>query len=392
MHIVVVGGGTATNAIAPVFSSVAYEITYILPISDNGGSTSEVLQFFGGPAIGDLRSRLVRLIKPGPLRRLLELRLSENSTIAANDWALIVDGTHEIWGEIDPYMKSMYRAFAIYIHTELLKRSDSRTFNFSHCSIGNLILSGARLFFMSLDAAIEFMLHTNRVPSRFSVLPCINTNQSSNIAARLKDGTTIVGQTEISHPSRSCGDGNTSIQAIDSELSFAHPSLQNPQILFNKTENEPLPSPIDRIYYVNLYGNEIHPTLYSRAQESLQFCDALVCSIGSLYTSIVPILLLQKFGDCLPRKVVVLLNGSLDRETETMRPVDMINAIAKAISYGSSSPETTQHITDVIYPSDETEVDEIQAMGINCYPAECINGEYNQYSLTTALNQAFTGS
>ena len=31
--------------------------TSIIPISDNGGSTSELIRVFGGPGIGDVRSK-----------------------------------------------------------------------------------------------------------------------------------------------------------------------------------------------------------------------------------------------------------------------------------------------------------------------------------------------
>ncbi|KAH0445398.1 hypothetical protein IEQ34_025516 [Dendrobium chrysotoxum] len=33
-----------------------------MPISDDGGSSSEIIRVLGGPSIGDLRSRLVRMI------------------------------------------------------------------------------------------------------------------------------------------------------------------------------------------------------------------------------------------------------------------------------------------------------------------------------------------
>jgi hypothetical protein len=31
-------------------------VSSIIPISDNGGSSSELIRFFGGPGIGDVRS------------------------------------------------------------------------------------------------------------------------------------------------------------------------------------------------------------------------------------------------------------------------------------------------------------------------------------------------
>lgn len=36
-------------------------MTHILPVSDDGGSTAEIVRVLGGPAVGDIRSRCLRL-------------------------------------------------------------------------------------------------------------------------------------------------------------------------------------------------------------------------------------------------------------------------------------------------------------------------------------------
>ena len=36
-------------------------VAYILPVSDDGGSTAEIVRVLGGPAVGDIRSRCLRL-------------------------------------------------------------------------------------------------------------------------------------------------------------------------------------------------------------------------------------------------------------------------------------------------------------------------------------------
>lgn len=59
--IVVISGGSAANNLVDVFSAVREskncQLSYIIPISDNGGSSSELIRIFGGPGIGDVRSR-----------------------------------------------------------------------------------------------------------------------------------------------------------------------------------------------------------------------------------------------------------------------------------------------------------------------------------------------
>lgn len=63
--IVVISGGSAANNLVDVFDAVRYSknclLSYIIPISDNGGSSSELIRIFGGPGIGDVRSRLALL-------------------------------------------------------------------------------------------------------------------------------------------------------------------------------------------------------------------------------------------------------------------------------------------------------------------------------------------
>lgn len=51
--IVVFSGGSAANSLVDVFNGVAENnastLSYVIPISDNGGSSSELIRVFGGP-------------------------------------------------------------------------------------------------------------------------------------------------------------------------------------------------------------------------------------------------------------------------------------------------------------------------------------------------------
>ena len=52
--IVVFSGGTAANSLVDVFNKIIAKrrcpLQYIIPISDNGGSSSELIRVFGGPS------------------------------------------------------------------------------------------------------------------------------------------------------------------------------------------------------------------------------------------------------------------------------------------------------------------------------------------------------
>lgn len=54
--IVVFSGGSAANSLVDIFSNIsdqrASTLSYVIPISDNGGSTSELIRVLGGPGKG----------------------------------------------------------------------------------------------------------------------------------------------------------------------------------------------------------------------------------------------------------------------------------------------------------------------------------------------------
>jgi hypothetical protein len=131
---VVLSGGTGCNAICAAFAQACY----VLPVSDDGGSSSEIIRVLGGPSIGcsclsptrqsewqtplptgDIRSRLVRLIPPAPpgttsdaLRILLAHRLPsgiDGEQTAREEWRSIVEGKSSLWGGIPEDRKETIR-------------------------------------------------------------------------------------------------------------------------------------------------------------------------------------------------------------------------------------------------------------------------------------------
>jgi hypothetical protein len=152
---IVLSGGTGCN---PICSSFGPDACYVLPISDDGGSSSEIIRVLGGPSIGDIRSRLIRLIpaveKGSPLdaiRTLLAHRLSSNPSgeDARGEWRDIVEGHSQLWVGIPSDRKEMIRGqqpvnselcalptpsepgFLVYFESELLKRAH-KNFSFTN--------------------------------------------------------------------------------------------------------------------------------------------------------------------------------------------------------------------------------------------------------------------
>lgn len=395
--IVVFSGGSAANNLVDVFGRIRESkdclLSYIIPISDNGGSSSELIRIFGGPGIGDVRSRLVRLIPDSPpnseraaIKTLFNHRLPSDAVAAHGAWQSIVDGTSELWKTITPAKKELIRSFFNLLNLEILKRArpPSSTFDFTSASVGNLFLTGARLFSGSFESAIYLLGSICGVQSDVvRVIPAINSNFSHHISASLADGTIIVGQNSISHPSEATAlqprpgsrrpslllaDGASDLEDTepsdasdaasyeDDHLPGSLPTLRNKNIQFSKSANEDLPARITRIWYINPYGQEIRPPANPRVLESLRNAQAIIYSIGSLYTSLVPSLILRGVGQAIAtspaRHKILILNGSLDRETgppsQPFTAVDFVEAITRA---GEESRGRPVHLPSPPYSS-----------------------------------------
>jgi hypothetical protein len=123
-----------------------YAVSHVLPVSDDGGSTAEIVRVLGGPAVGDIRSRCLRLADSGStearaVKALLGHRLSAHDQIAAKtEWYNIVEGDHQLWQGIGEPYKHTIRAFLVHFHTLVLKQSTTR-FSFQNGSVGMLLLS-----------------------------------------------------------------------------------------------------------------------------------------------------------------------------------------------------------------------------------------------------------
>jgi 2-phospho-L-lactate transferase/gluconeogenesis factor (CofD/UPF0052 family) len=207
--LVVFSGGTAMNTIADELSAMTQKVTHVIPVSDNGGSTSEVVRVLGGPAVGDLRSRCLRLTDDSTpeavaVKELLGYRLHPtDSDLAREEWYRIQEGNHPLWEGIGQDYANIIRRFLVHFHVEVSSKPIKERFDFVNGSIGNFFFAGARLFFRSMDAAIFLYSRVSRIPDDTVIAPCIlhKEDERVNLAAELVDGTILRGQNEISHPS-----------------------------------------------------------------------------------------------------------------------------------------------------------------------------------------------
>lgn len=243
------------------------------------------------------------------------------------------------------------------------------------------------------------------------VIPAINSNHSHHIAARLADGTVIIGQNQISHPSPELSNFPPSLapsaapsapgsedgidvfeeevvieeeEEEDANLPGSLASLRTRNIEFSKNDESALSSRIERIWYINPYGQEIRPPANPKILSAIEQAEAVIYSIGSLYTSLTPCLVLRNVGSTLAATgrntpKILLLNGSHDRETgpdhTTFTATEFVRAVARSCaSYDSSflpKEDLSKYVTHVIYLSGNgspaVDAVELKRLGIECF-------------------------
>lgn len=209
LSIIMISGGTGGNC----FATPTKNCMHVLPISDDGGSSREILRVLGGPSVGDIRSRLIRLI-PGEtesvntdsvilkaIHNLLSHRFPTNLTekAAREQWADVVEGRSSLWKGIPIDRRECLRSFLAHFQSLVVKRANKKL-SFRNFCIGNGFLAGARDMLGGLPSAIFMFQALTDSQNIAPVIPVIVTNQALMIAAELSNGTKIVGQSEISHP------------------------------------------------------------------------------------------------------------------------------------------------------------------------------------------------
>lgn len=332
--------------------------------------------------IGDVRSRLVRLIpedgeEATAIKYFFNYRLPKSYAPARAEWLDIIESSHVLWSGISSPKKELIRSIFNSINADILKRlRPTSRFDFSGASIGNLFLTGARLFTGSFEAAIYLLSSICAVPSSVSVLPVLNTNFAHHIAAGLADGTVITGQNSISHPSlptlavpgeppaspRTQRQADEQDKAEDANGPGTLPSLSKPALTFSKDDEEDLPARIQRLWYINPYGQQITIPANPRVIDSLNNASCIIYSIGSLFTSIIPSLILRGVGEAISspmiKSKILVLNGTIDRETgpstDPFTAMDFVAAIANACceSRGLQAPDLSDYwhyVTHVVY-------------------------------------------
>jgi len=199
----------------------------------------------------------------------------------------------------------------------------------------------------------------------------------------LQDGSRILGQSEISHPRATTISSNIN-ETISSPL------------VVNKQVKDKLSTPINYVFYLNEYFQEIQPEVNPNVIHKIIELENIVYGIGSLYTSIIPCLILKGIGETianLKKSKILMLNSETDRETFDMTAIDIIYAITTALNRRKNNFLPKDYITHIFIPKNcNFQIDhiKIQGLGINIIDIQSYKSDngfisYDEEHLLTSL-------
>ena len=262
IRVVTVGGGTGSSVLLTGLNEHAdrLDISAIVTTFDDGGSSGRLRQQYGIPAVGDIRRCIAALLPPSPYRQTLREKFEF--------------------------------------------RFEHATHHKGH-AYGNLLLLLAINEHGSLTQAMDELTTMLRLNGR--VIPA--SDHLSNLTAKLKDGTTIEGETNIDEQADS-------------------------------------PSAIDRIY--------LDPPVPANpaALDAIRSADVIILGPGDLFTSVVPNLIPTGVAEAFETsraKIVQICNISPRRnQTNALRASDFpksSNVTCNPLNAKSTPSSSTRPLT-----------------------------------------------
>lgn len=240
-RIVVVGGGTGLSVMLRGLKELPMEITAIVTVADDGGSSGRIRNDLQMPPPGDIRNVMVALADAEPLlEEVLQYRFQNGNGLAGHN-------------------------------------------------LGNLMLAALKDITGDFNHAIQYMSGVLAV--RGQVLP--STGEEVNLCAVMEDGSVVEGESRI-------------------------------------------PQAGGKIHRVFLKPKVAHPL--PEALQAIEAADGIIIGPGSLYTSILPNLLVKGMADAIrkshAKKIYICNVMTQAGETDYYTAADHVTAIEDHVGEG----------------------------------------------------------
>lgn len=260
-------GGTALRDASQALVEYTHNSVHLVTPFDSGGSSAVLRRYFGMPAVGDLRSRLMALADRSlhgypEIYTLFAHRLPKTASpdqLRAELDAL-VHGSHPLVSRVSDPMRKIIRH-----HLQIFSEAAGADFDLRGASVGNLILTAGYLDNRRHIDPIVY-IYSRLVQVRGEVRLLINSNLQ--LRARLEGGGHIVGQ---------------------------H--------LITGKEVPPLTTPIAELSLVDpAKGNApVRPLIRDKIRVAIGASDLICYPVGSFYSSLVATLLPAGVGQAVSR-------------------------------------------------------------------------------------------
>lgn len=293
-------GGTALNGISRRLVEYTHNSIHVITPFDSGGSSGKLRGPFNVPAVGDLRSRLMALADQTVWGQAEvfdafahRLPAAGSPEVARRHFLEIVQGRDPIISRIERPMRELICNHLRFVADELPGELDLRG-----ASVGNLVLVGGYLNNgEDIDAVIY--LFSKLVEARGSVY--LSTTENLHLAAMLADGTTVVGQRELTGK-----------------------------------ESPPIRSPVREIFLVRDRSAPaaVNAEANERATRAIARADLICFPMGSFYSSVLANLLPVGVGMAVaknPCPKVYVANTSADPEQVGMALSDGVGQLLRAL-------------------------------------------------------------
>jgi CofD-related protein of GAK system len=390
IHIVAFTGGTGFRDINMSLALKTQNITRVVPIWDNGGSSKVLRQSFDIMPVGDIRHALMTQAhgegRVGTIVKLFNWRLSDtgDKKKLVSELESFIDNQHPLMKSLDPclgnvivnYLKRFHESLPVFEETNELMNT-IKAMNLKHGSIGNFVLVGSYLaHHKDINTAIYVFRQLCSIDG--NVWP-ISVANDLHINACLEDGQRVTGQSKITTIDRS-----KSHQRIK-KISFSQ--YPNSQDLDLQEKELPEKGPHkkelqEKTQSVSVQANPM-------VLDALKKTDVIVFGPGSFFTSILPHLMIDGVADTISRlDVTKIFIGNLLEDSECFgytleEIIDVF--LATCNQYATVKRPANKYITHIIAHSSHTMTEYTHNDRHYLYPGENIS-RFNKSGISLIIN------
>ena len=308
VHIVAFTGGTGFRDINMSLAQKTQNISRIVPIWDNGGSSKALRESFNLMPVGDIRHALMTQAhgegRVGSIVKLFNWRLPDtgNNKKLLNELESFINNQHPLMKSLDPclgnvivnYLKRFYESLPVAMDLADAAGNEN-VMDLKNGSIGNFVLVGSYLAH-NKDINTAIYVFRQLCSIHGNVWP-VSTANDLHINACLEDGQILLGQSKTTTIDRS--KSNLRIKTVN----FSdEPGLKNKE-LKNKAAQKK--------------GRAASVPANPMVLDALQKAEVIVFGPGSFFTSVLPHVMVDGIADILSKlDVPKVFIGNLLEDSE----------------------------------------------------------------------------